>query len=70
MNEDVRDTFKMRAKIIHEIKCVLEDEYDFMFAAAQAVPTASAPVSASKPNFFHFPLKTMSLLIRLELLRC
>jgi len=41
-----------------------------MFAAAQAVPTASAPVSASKPNFFHFPLKTMSLLIRLELLRC
>ena len=53
MNEDVRDTFKMRAKIIHEIKRVLEDEYDFLEVDTPILTTIAGGANARPFDTHH-----------------
>lgn len=53
MNPEVRQTFVMRSKIIHEIKRVLEEQYDFLEVDTPILTTIAGGANARPFNTHH-----------------
>ncbi|MDO4860425.1 MAG: lysine--tRNA ligase [Bacillota bacterium] len=65
MNQDVRDTFYMRAKIIHEIKRVLEEEYGFLEVDTPILTTIAGGANA-RPFDTHHNTLNMDMKLRIS----
>jgi lysyl-tRNA synthetase class 2 len=53
MNQEVRDIFYMRSKIVHEIKRVLEEEYEFLEVDTPILTTIAGGANARPFNTHH-----------------
>ena len=65
MNQDVRDTFYMRAKIIHEIKRVLEEDYGFLEVDTPILTTIAGGANA-RPFDTHHNTLNMDMKLRIS----